>query len=90
VAQAVRRDVVVRFVVGVRKEYPLMWISDRGRGVAPPEFSGRLIGEGACTVAMLLSSTTINTALPPLLFHPPSIGEYYIYPPPRLTLPTLE
>jgi hypothetical protein len=36
-----------------------------GSGVAPPGFSGHPIGQGACTVAVLLFSTTINTALPP-------------------------
>jgi hypothetical protein len=36
-----------------------------GSGVAPPRFRGRRIGPGARTVALLLWSTTINTALPP-------------------------
>jgi hypothetical protein len=37
----------------------------------PPKFSGRLIREGAYTVALLLFSTMINTALSPLLFYLP-------------------
>jgi hypothetical protein len=42
------------------------------RGVWPPRFSSRLIREGAFTVALLLFSTAINTALPPMLLPPPS------------------
>jgi hypothetical protein len=48
----------------------LSLISNLSRSVCPFGFSSRLIREGACTVASLLFLTTINTALPPLLFPP--------------------